>query len=209
MEMDDGSAGFCRADRRFGDFLACDRQGCRHRWRVDRTGNGACDDDFAAQWRLPLSFCRSCIKTASGDRVRTLLQPQPREMDADRYRRIAAQIRRFACKRRLFPRSRDGAVAVDAGRIVAVGERSDIEGGFYLGAKMQREGAHVDDEIGAHADRFQCACGQGCARGKGRQARFGPKFSTSPHRRSRVNGVPGRSATRAQNSPRFRRQASN
>jgi hypothetical protein len=45
--MDHCRARFRRADRRIGDLVRRDRQVRRHRRRMDRSGDGAGDDDFA------------------------------------------------------------------------------------------------------------------------------------------------------------------
>ena len=48
VQMHDRGAGLGRADRGIGDLLGGHRQMRRHRRRVDRAGDGAGDDDFAA-----------------------------------------------------------------------------------------------------------------------------------------------------------------
>jgi hypothetical protein len=48
MKVDDRRAGLCRADCRVRDLLRRDREVGRHRRGVDRSGDGAGDDDFAA-----------------------------------------------------------------------------------------------------------------------------------------------------------------
>ena len=53
MQVHDRRAGFCRADRRFGDLVRRYRQMRRHRRRMDRAGHCAGNDDFVGHFLTP------------------------------------------------------------------------------------------------------------------------------------------------------------
>ena len=71
MQMHDRGARFGSADRGIGDLLRGDRQMRRHRRRMDRAGDGAGDDDFAA-FRHVSNPGRFIVSEAAGiERIRS------------------------------------------------------------------------------------------------------------------------------------------